>query len=78
MNACKYERMYVRACSDSAFDSIAKEYGASSPAEINLIKTEVSKRDSSTYGKTNIYGIFLIKEMSQSLFSVLFYNNFIH
>ena len=34
-------RMYVRV-SDSAFDSIAKEYGASSPAEINLIKTEVS------------------------------------
>ena len=36
-----YVRMYVRV-SDKAFESVAKEYGASSPTEINLIKTEVS------------------------------------
>jgi hypothetical protein len=36
-NACTHVRY-----SDKAFESIAKEYGASSPKEISLIKTEVN------------------------------------
>ena len=43
-NVCTYV-----CCSDKAFESIAKEYGASSPKEISLIKTEVSK-----YGYTHV------------------------
>jgi hypothetical protein len=43
---------YVR-YSDKAFESIAKEYGASSPKEINLIKTEVSA-DARTPARTLI------------------------
>ena len=65
MNVCTDVRF-----SDSAFDSIAKEYGASSPAEINLIKTEV-REIVSTYSRTYIYYLHF---MGSRIVSLIFFS----